>query len=279
MDRATQHLYREAPFPFTNFRAGQRELARSVYRAVQNKFNLFVEAPTGMGKTLATLYAAIKALPLISDGKIFYVTAKTPGRFAAQDALQKLRDTGVQVRSVSLTAKAKIRFAADPSGCDAGTCPFRKGYCPIVVAQEPNRWELDSPPGNPNVSKPDAQQVYEILLKMLDRWNAHDIEGYMEVYWKSPELLVVVDSEQFNGWQQLHDSYLNGYPDRNAMGFIQPKRIQVKLLKPDLALPLTWWSVTFPSSKQSVVGNSTMNLQKFNDGWKIVASHTSAAQI
>jgi uncharacterized protein (TIGR02246 family) len=152
-------------------------------------------------------------------------------------------------------------------------------FCPIAVAQERNGWELDSLPGNPNVSKPDAQQVYEILLKMLDRWNAHDIEGYMEVYWKSPELLVVVDSEQFNGWQQLHDSYLNGYPDRNAMGFIQPKRIQVKLLKPDLALALTWWSVTFPSSKQSVVGNSTMNLQKFNDGWKIVASHTSIAQI
>jgi uncharacterized protein (TIGR02246 family) len=152
-------------------------------------------------------------------------------------------------------------------------------FCPAVVGQERNGWELDSLPGNPNGSKPDAQKVYEILLKMLDRWNAHDIEGYMEVYWKSPELLVVVDSEQFNGWQQLHDSYLNGYPDRNAMGFIQPKRIQVKLLKPDLALALTWWSVTFPSSKQSVVGNSTMNLQKFNDGWKIVASHTSIAQI
>ena len=118
----------QAPFPFTNFRAGQLELARSVYRAVQKKLNLFVEAPTGMGKTLATLYPAIKALPLISDGKVFYVTAKTPGRLAAQDALQKLRDTGVQVRSVSLTAKAKICFAPDASGCDPATCPFRKGY-------------------------------------------------------------------------------------------------------------------------------------------------------
>jgi hypothetical protein len=113
------------------------------------------------------------------------------------------------------------------------------------VAQERNGWELDSLRGNPNVAKPDTQQVYEILLKMLDRWNANDIEGCMELYWKSPELLVVVDSEQFNGWQQLHDSYLNGYPDRNAMGLIRPKRIQVKLLKPDLALALTWWS-TFP---------------------------------
>jgi hypothetical protein len=72
-------------------------------------------------------------------------------------------------------------------------------------------------------------------------------EGYMGLYWKSPELLVVVDAEQFNGWQQLHDSYINGYPDRSAMGFIQPKRIQVKLLKPDLDLALTWWSVAFPS--------------------------------
>jgi hypothetical protein len=58
--------------------------------------------------------------------------------------------------------------------------------------------------------------------KMLDRWNAHDIEGHLEVYWKSPELLVVVDSEQFNGWQQLRDSYLNGYPNRNRWGLSNP---------------------------------------------------------
>ena len=110
---------------------------------------------------------------------------------------------------------------------------------------------------------------------MLDRWNAHDIEGHLEVYSKSPGLLVVVDSEEYTGWQQLHDSYVNGYPDRNAMGFIEPKRIQVKLLKADLALALTWWSVSFPDSKQKLSGNTTMNLQKFDDGWKIIASHTS----
>ena len=148
-----------------------------------------------------------------------------------------------------------------------------------MIAQEQNGWQVDSLLANSNAAKPDAQQVYEVLLKMLDRWNAHDIEGYMEVYWMSPELLVIVDSEQFNGWQQLHDSYINGYPDRNTMGFIQPKRIQVKLLQPDLALALTWWSATFPSSKQTIVGNSTMNVQKFADGWKIVASHTSISEL
>jgi hypothetical protein len=152
-------------------------------------------------------------------------------------------------------------------------------FCLPVMAQEQNGWQFDSLRANSSVSKSDAQQVYEVLLKMLDRWNAHDIEGHLEVYWKSPELLVVVDSEQFNGWRQLHDSYLNGYPDRNSMGFIQPKRIQVKLLKPDLALALTWWSVSFPNSKQTMVGNTTMNLQRFYDGWKIVASHTSTAEM
>ena len=150
-------------------------------------------------------------------------------------------------------------------------------FCLPAAAQEQNKWQFGPFPANSNVSKPDDQQVYEILLKMLDRWNAHDIEGYLEVYWKSPELLVVVDSEQFIGWQQLHDSYFNGYPSRTAMGFIQPKRIQVRLLKPDLALALTWWSVSFPSSEQPVVGNSTMNVQKFDDGWKVIASHTSIA--
>ena len=63
------------------------------------------------------------------------------------------------------------------------------------------------------------------------------------------------------------------------MGFIQPTRIQVKLLKPDLALALTWWSVSFPSSEQKVVGNTTINLQKSDDSWKIVASHTSVAEM
>ena len=146
--------------------------------------------------------------------------------------------------------------------------------CPPVIAQERNGWQLEPLLTDSIVAKPDAQQVYEVLLKMLNRWNAHDIEGYMEVYRKSPDLLVIIDSEQLNGWQQLHDSYINGYPNPNTMGLIQPMRIQVKLLQPDFALALTWWSAKFPSSKQTVVGNSTMNIQKFAEGWKIVASHT-----
>jgi len=120
---------------------------------------------------------------------------------------------------------------------------------------------------------------YEILLGMLQSWNAHDLERHLETYWKSPELLVVIDSEQINGWQQLHDSYNSGYPDRNAMGSIEPGRVQVRLLKPDFALALTWWTINFPTSNRKVVGNTTINLQKFDGLWKIVASHSSTAEM
>src|ERR1700744_5262632 len=149
----------------------------------------------------------------------------------------------------------------------------------LGMAQDEEGWVFDSLGSIPGTVKSDGQQVYEVLLKMVDRWNAHDVEGHLEAYWKSPQLLVVVDSEQYNGWQQLHDSYVNSYPDRNSMGYFTPARIQIKLLKPDLALVLSWWSISFPNSKQRVVGNTTMNLQKFSDGWKIVAAHSRTTDL
>src|ERR1700733_9876187 len=78
-------------------------------------------------------------------------------------------------------------------------------FCTPLIAQEAKGWQFGSLPANSSISKPNDQQVYEVLLKMLDRWNAHDIEGYMQAYWKSPDLFVIVDSEKFKGWQQLHD--------------------------------------------------------------------------
>src|SRR3984957_4055925 len=116
--------------------------------------------------------------------------------------------------------------------------------CSPLLAQTHNEWQSEGPPLKSSLPKSDSQQIYEVLLNMLDGWNAHDIDAYLKVYCKSAELLVVVDSEQFN------DSYAKGYLDPAALEFIQPKRIQVKLLRPDLALALTWWSITFPNSKQ-----------------------------
>ena len=60
----------------------------------------------------------------------------------------------------------------------------------------------------------------------------------MDVYRKAADLPVMVDSEQFNGWQQLQDSYVNGYPNKNDMQYLQPIRIQIKLLQSDITLAL-----------------------------------------
>ncbi len=114
-------------FPLGGFRPGQREFSVEVFRAIRDGGQLFAEAPTGTGKTLATLFPAVKALPQIA-GQIFYVTAKTPGRIAAAEALDHLRGAGARLRSVSLTAKRKICFNAGSTGCDLRTCPFALGY-------------------------------------------------------------------------------------------------------------------------------------------------------
>jgi hypothetical protein len=141
-------------------------------------------------------------------------------------------------------------------------------------------WEYDSiePAASlrtPSPDQDDLKAVNDLLLNMLDRWNAHDVDGYLAVSWNSPQLLVIVQNEQYQGWQSLYDAYKSGFRDPNAMGTITPSRIQIKLVKPDMATAVTWWQVTFPTSKVRAVGNTTMNLQKFADGWKIVLAHTS----
>lgn len=144
-------------------------------------------------------------------------------------------------------------------------------------------WEYDSIQpeplgGTPSPQQDDIKSINDTLLKMLDRWNAHDIDGYLSAYWDSPELLVIIQEEQYQGWQSLKAAYKSGYPDPNTMGFTHPSRIQIKLIRSDLAAAVTWWMVSYPTSKAHVVGNTTMTFQKFSDGWKIVMEHSSVAE-
>lgn len=114
-------------FPYEDFREGQRELAEAVYKIIKNKKILFARAPTGTGKTIATLFPAIKSLGLGQIDKIFYLTAKTLGRTVARKALTDLGRKGARLKSVILTAKQKICFAPDKI-CDMDTCPYAQSY-------------------------------------------------------------------------------------------------------------------------------------------------------
>ncbi len=118
---------KQLPFPFKSFRKGQRELAKYVYALTKNGGTLFAEAPTGIGKTISTLYPAVLAFGRGIDGKIFYVTAKNSGHDAASVAVSHLRDQGALVRDIVLTAKDKICFNPGAS-CNPDECPYAKGY-------------------------------------------------------------------------------------------------------------------------------------------------------
>ena len=114
-------------FPHKDYRLGQRDMAITVYRAIRDHQRLYAQAPTGVGKTIATLFPAIKALGQGLAERIFYLTAKTPGRLAAEDTLDDLRRSGLEIKSVTLTAKEKICFQPVVN-CDPDECPFARNY-------------------------------------------------------------------------------------------------------------------------------------------------------
>lgn len=114
-------------FPYEQFRKGQRELAAAAYKTLKTSRRLFVEAPTGTGKTISTLFPALKAMGEASCDRIFYLTAKTITRQVAEDALQALSQKGAAAKSVTLTAKDKICFMEERN-CTPEYCPYAKGY-------------------------------------------------------------------------------------------------------------------------------------------------------
>lgn len=112
------------PFPY---RAGQRELAGDVYRTIQREKILFIQAPTGTGKTITTLFPAVKAVGQGLAEKIFYLTAKTITRTVAKEAFDLLREQGYRGRVITITAKEKLCFCGEMD-CNPVHCMYAKGH-------------------------------------------------------------------------------------------------------------------------------------------------------
>ena len=115
------------PFPFENYRQGQRELAVGVYRTIFQSKNIFIQAPTGIGKTISTIFPGIKAMGEGLISKIFYLTAKTITSSVAMETFNKMEDKGIQFKVVTLTAKEKICFN-EKTTCNAEQCQYAKGH-------------------------------------------------------------------------------------------------------------------------------------------------------
>lgn len=121
-----QESIEKLQFPFA-YRGGQKELATYVYQTIYHKRKLFIEAPTGVGKTISTVFPSIKAMGNNMGDKIFYLTAKTITRTVAENTFALLRERGLQFKSVVLTAKDKICFMEETE-CNPEHCPYAKGH-------------------------------------------------------------------------------------------------------------------------------------------------------
>ena len=116
-------------FPHADFRPSQRVLAESVYRAATSRRVLAAQAPTGIGKTIGTLFPMLKACPGQAIDKVFFLTAKTSGRQLALDAAETLRRSApaLPLRVIELVARDKACEYPDRA-CHGDSCPLARGF-------------------------------------------------------------------------------------------------------------------------------------------------------
>lgn len=117
---------KQTEFPY-EYRKGQKELVTSVYKTILRKKKLFIQAPTGVGKTIATIFPAVKAIGEGLGNKLFYLTAKTITRTVAEQAFSHMRFQGLRMKTITLTAKEKICFC-EQTECNPNACPYAKGH-------------------------------------------------------------------------------------------------------------------------------------------------------
>jgi Rad3-related DNA helicase len=113
-------------FPF-DYRPGQKKLVTDVYKTIIRDKRLFIEAPTGVGKTISTVFPTMKAMGEGITNKIFYLTAKTITRTVAEETFQLLVEKGMHLKAVTITAKEKICILDKPD-CNPAACPRAKGH-------------------------------------------------------------------------------------------------------------------------------------------------------
>lgn len=124
-EKNKQKTIKEIKFPFKDKRPGQKELMASTYQALMQNEILYTIAPTGIGKTMATMFSALKALK--TNDKLFYLTAKGSGKNAPIDAIEILSKKGLKIKTIDITAKRKI-CNNNQKNCNPEECPFAIGY-------------------------------------------------------------------------------------------------------------------------------------------------------
>lgn len=129
-------------FPFQNYRKGQREFAVGVYKTIKTGSKLFAQAPTGIGKTLATTFPGLKSLGEGHISKVFYLTAKTITRTVVEHAFDNMRNKGLKLKTLTITAKEKICLREGK--CKPDDCPYAAGYFDRINEAVEDIFNLDN---------------------------------------------------------------------------------------------------------------------------------------
>jgi uncharacterized protein (TIGR02246 family) len=120
-------------------------------------------------------------------------------------------------------------------------------------------------------------EVRTVWNAQVDAWNRGDLEGFMNGYWKSPDLVFFSNGAETRGWQQTLDRYRAGYQgEGKRMGTLDFPQLDFKPLGPEAVLARGQWRLTMPDGKQST-GMTSVTFQKLPEGWRIVHDHSSAA--
>lgn len=119
---------KEVPFPYEEYRKGQRKMSVGIYQAILEKKNLFIDAPTGIGKTMSSLYPSVKAIGEKLGEKVFYLTARTTTQNEAVKAISLLKDKGGRLKTTVITAKEKSCINDEKVKCNPKDCPYAKGH-------------------------------------------------------------------------------------------------------------------------------------------------------
>lgn len=119
--------------------------------------------------------------------------------------------------------------------------------------------------------------VRDVLLRQVEAWNRHDLEGFMAGYWDSSELTFFSGAEQTSGWQPTLERYRRRYQgEGHEMGKLEFSDLKIQPLGPESAFVRGKWQLTMSDGKRPH-GIFTLIFRKFPEGWKIVHDHTSAA--
>jgi hypothetical protein len=125
-------------------------------------------------------------------------------------------------------------------------------------------------------SSADVQLIIQEIVHQYQAWNARDIGAYMAAFWKSPQLIYVIDSDVSIGWDSAYGKIRREFPPGQDPGHPVLERMQVNVVSPDTAVSIEWWTVHFFGV--DVHGNTSSAWRKFPEGWRIIECHTSSSE-